>query len=223
MISWQLVGALVALAVAGFDPFGALALLAVIAGGASRRAVAAFTAAASAVILGCAVVVDALARTLLPEGLPHVPRIVWGVVEGIAAVGLVAWGLVRLRGRSSRREGTLSGRRAVGLGLAGAAYGLTVLLDPAFWGLVALVHRLGEGSAVGMAVVWWVIAQSPLIVLTLAVVVGAGERAAGRLRRLWRRWGPVLGAVTTVLVLVCGAALAVDVVVWATTGSFVVG
>ncbi|SDB79830.1 hypothetical protein GA0111570_10199 [Raineyella antarctica] len=234
MTSWQVLGACVAMAIAGFDPFGALVLLGAVARGTSRRAAVAFTVASAAVIVAAAVALDLLAYAVLPHGLPHVPSIVWGSLEAAAALGLLAWGLRRLlsrrndghqaptdpdaEGASRRRRGTGTGAMTV----AGAAYGLTVLGDPGFWGLVALVHRLQAGPALGIAALWWLLSQSPLVALAIAIAFGAGEPVGRWMRRSWSRIAGPLGRVGTAAILLGGLVLAADVVLWLVTGSFLI-
>lgn len=258
MTAWQLVGACVALSIAGFDPFGALALLAALARGAGRRAAIAFTAAGAAVIIAAAMLLDLLAYALLPDGLPHVPDVVWGSLEAAAAVGLVVWGGRRLAARRDAGHPLPQGaghplpneagpaasgaeedsdeastpddvpRRLRGTGtgpmtLAGAAYGLTVLGDPGFWGLVALVHRLQAGPALGIAALWWLLSQSPLVALAVAVALGAGDPVGRWMRRSWRRVAAPLGRIGTAVILLAGLVLGADVVLWLSTGAFLLG
>lgn len=237
MTSWQALGACVALSVVGFDPFGALALLAALARGAGRRAAVAFTAAGAAVIIAASMALDLLAAAVLPHGMPRIPDIVWGSVEGVAAAGLLVWGGRRLLSRRSAgsphargTDGTAEdeNRRLRGTGtgamtVAGAAYGLTVLGDPGFWGLVALVHRLQAGPALGIAVLWWVLSQSPLVALAVAIAFGAGEPVGRWMRRSWRRIVGPLGRVGTAAILLAGVVLGADVSLWLVTGSFLIG
>ncbi|MEA5153930.1 hypothetical protein [Raineyella sp.] len=236
MTGWQAIGACVALSIAGFDPFGALALLAATARGAGRAAAVAFTAAGAAVIVATAMLLDLVAVALLPHGVPQLPDVVWGTVEALAAAGLLFWGIRRLRSR--RRDGARPGpaddtaaevpRRLRGTGtaamaLAGLAYGLTVLGDPGFWGLVALVHRLDAGPALGIAALWWLLSQSPLVALAVAIVLGAGDPVGRWMRRAWRRVVGPLGRIGTALILLAGLALGADVVLWLSTGAFLIG
>ncbi|WOP20145.1 hypothetical protein [Raineyella sp. LH-20] len=240
MTPWQVLGACVALAVAGFDPFGALALLAGTARGAGRRAAVAFTASGAAVILVAAMLLDLAAYAVLAHGVPHVPEIVWGSVEAIAALGLLVWGVRRLTGRpdighrpagqrpTAAADPTDTPRRPTGTGpaamaVAGAAYGLTVLGDPGFWGLVALVHRLHAGPALGIAALWWLLSQSPLVALTVAIALGAGEPVGSWIRRTWRRVAGPLGRIGTAVILLVGLLLGADVVLWLSTGAFLLG
>lgn len=231
MTPWQVLGACVALAVAGFDPFGALALLAATARGAGRRAAVAFTAGGAAVILVAAMLLDLVAYAVLAHGVPHVPEIVWGSVEAVAALGLLVWGVRRLTRPAATPADSpppSTPRRPAGTGvapmaLAGAAYGLTVLGDPGFWGLVALVHRLHAGPALGIAALWWLLSQSPLVALTAAIVLGAGGPVGGWIRRTWRRLAGPLGRIGTTLILLAGLLLAADVVLWLSTGAFLIG
>lgn len=237
MTSWQAIGACVALSIAGFDPFGALALLAATARGAGRRAALAFTAAGAVVIIAAAMALDLLAYAVLPHALPHIPDIVWGTLEALAAVGLLVWGVRRVMSRRNAGPGQPDGADGTGeegrrrlrgtstgtMALAGAAYGLTVLGDPGFWGLVALVHRLQAGPALGIAVLWWLLSQAPLVALAVAIAFGAGEPAGRWMRRSWQRIVGPLGRVGTAAILLAGLVLSVDVGLWLVTGSFLIG
>lgn len=236
MTSWQAIGACVALSIAGFDPFGALALLAATARGAGRRAALAFTAAGAVVIIAAAMALDLLSYAVLPHALPHIPDIVWGTLEGLAAIGLLAWGIRRVLSRRNAGSGTpdtgeksgeeprrLRGTGTAAMTLAGAAYGLTVLGDPGFWGLVALVHRLQAGPALGIAMLWWLLSQSPLVVLAIAIGFGAGEPVGRWMRRSWQRLVGPLARVGTAAILLAGLVLGADVVLWLVTGSFLIG
>ncbi|QGF23844.1 hypothetical protein [Raineyella fluvialis] len=237
MTGWQAVAACVGLSIVGFDPFGALALLAAVARGAGRAAAVAFTAAGAAVIVAAAMILDLLASVVLQHGVPPIPDVVWGTVEALAAAGLLFWGVRRLASR--RRDGGRPGhesdedeeerpRRQRGTGiaamtLAGLVYGLTVLGDPGFWGLVALVHRLHAGPALGIAALWWLLSQSPLVALAIAVALGAGDPVGRWMRRTWRSLAGPLGRVGTALILLAGLGLGLDVVLWLMTGSFLIG
>ncbi len=238
MTAVQVLGACLALAVVGFDPFGALVLLAATARGAGRRAAVAFTAAGAAVILVTALGLDLLAGAVLPRQAPHVPMAIWAGVEAVAGLGLLLWGVRRYwfprrqrggrSGAGTGATGTGPAGRPTGIGarpmaVAGGAYGLTVLGDPGFWGLVALTHRLTEGPAVGIVALWWLLTQSPLVALTLAILVGAGEPVGRWLRSARARLSGMVTRLTTPALLLVGAVLVADAVMWLLTGSFWLG
>lgn len=208
--------AVIALGVAGFDPLGALTLIAAVTAGARRAAIAALTL----VTLGgtwllCVVgssTVGALLRGLVHR-LDVVPREVWGWVALVVGLALIGWGVWRLMRREPptpehhpRTRGTGVGTLAAG----GVVVALSVLLDPAFYGLVAVSSGHHLGARLLHAGIWSILSHWLLIVLALATLTGGYARVHAAMEALRARWAPRLTSALSILLVVGGAAVAVD-------------
>lgn len=216
-----------ALGVAGFDPFGALLVAGALALGASRTSALAFLLASSVVQLGLALAAGRMLGPFLDavESRLVLLASIWSLASLAVGAGLIGWGLVRVRrGAVVRPERPPRGVSSTSMAVAGLWFGFTVLLDPAYYAVVAVVARNAEPVArLTALVVWFAIAQWLLIALVIAAWVGDAGRAAEWLRGLWRRSAPVLARAINIAALVAGVALVVDGIWYLVTGRFLVG
>ena len=219
-----------ALGVAGFDPFGALLVAAALALGASRGSALAFLLLSAVIPLAVGGIAGHALGPVITriESWLRLPPSIWAAVSIAAGLGLVGWGVLRVRrgasGQSGRPEHTPRGVSMGAMAGAGLAFGLTALLDPAYYGVVAFVARNPDPIARMAGLVgWFAIAQGLLIALVVGSWLGDAQRAASWLRRVWHSASPVIARSVTVAALMVGSALVVDGVWYLATGSFLVG
>lgn len=219
--------AAIGLGIAGFDPFGALLVAGALTIGASWRAALSFTLASAVVPIPLALLAGhALgpAITAIEEHL-SLPASIWVVITLGAGVAMIGWAVRRIRrppGEPKERPPLDVSARA--MALAGLAFGVTVLADPAYYAIIAVVARNPDPAARAAAVVvWFLISECLLIALVVASFTGAHRRAAEGLRRAWRRASPVINGFITIALLVVGVLLILDGTWFLITGHFMVG
>lgn len=200
----------IALGVAGFDPFGALIVAACRALGASRRAALAFLATSLIIPLGVAVLAGHLVGPTEAAIRPwlHAPAPAWTVVRILAGIGLMVWATWRL-GRPPAEKPLRTPREisAWAMTTAGLGFGATVLLDPAYYAAIAVVAHLHPWLRAGLLVVWFAVAQIALIGLVIVDLIWPRADFGGRLQRLWHRTSPRISRVVTLAALLAGATL----------------
>lgn len=216
-----------ALGVAGFDPLGALLVAGALVLGASRRSALIFLLTSAVVPIGLAMLAGRVLRPVLAtvESWLRLPASIWSAVSLVVGAGLIGWGLVRARrGVVVRPERPLRAASASAMAGAGFWFGFTVLLDPAYYAVMAVVARHPEPlTRLTALVIWFVVAQWLLIALVVGAWVGDAGRAANRLRGLWRRAAPTISRMVTIAAFVVGLALVADGVWYLATGRFLVG
>lgn len=219
-----LLGAALAIGVAGLDPTAALVAVAALLAGAGSRALNAF---AATVLVGAPLFGTALALTVaarLPDvtwsGL--VPRGHLGAVLGLAlGVVLLVTGIVRLVRRNPPRPTSTRTRQVGTLAMvgAGAAYVGSLLIDPTFLAVTVLAGRSRDPVAViAMQVIWVVLSQLPLIALLVAVRRFGQQRAVDRFQAGWTRIRPTISRVVSFALLAVGLLLVLDAGWWLATG-----
>lgn len=220
---------MVLLGILGFDPGPMLISIAALSLGARRRDILIF---AAALVGGTAVWGSALSVVAGPA----VRRVHWLILAespvgltlaAVAAVALVAWGVVSLlrRGRSGgpgrtgdllRRDTRTASRMAAGLVplmLVALVFVAVVISDPPFPAAVVLSAHQPVAVVVLGFLLWAVVSQSPLVVLAVALAAGVGDRAVTAARELMTRVTPLASLVLSVACLLGGLALGAWVVV----------
>jgi len=127
-------------------------------------------------------------------------------VAALVATALLAWGVLTLRRRATtrgaaedpgraRRETRTAARIAAGplpLLLVALFFVAIVLSDPPFpAGVVLSSHRAVPEVVLGF-LVWSLVSQSPVVLLAVALVAGAGERFVALTRRVTTRIAPAV-------------------------------
>lgn len=226
-MSLSLLMAAVGLGIAGFDPFGALLVAGALSIGASRWAALSFTLASAVVPISLALVAG---HTLGPviaaiEQRVQLPASVWVVVTFAVGVAMIGWAALRLlRPPVERVEHAPRNVSANAMALAGLAFGVTVLADPPYYAIIAVVSRNPDPAARAVAIViWFLLAQCLLIALVVAAFTGSHRRAAEWLRRAWHRASPAINRTITIALLAAGTLLVADGLWYLATGHFLVG
>ncbi|MGB3954424.1 MAG: hypothetical protein WBL05_03955 [Brooklawnia sp.] len=228
MVGPRFVLAATGLGVAGFDPYGALLVGAALARGASRWAALVFLLTSAVAPIGLGVLAGRVVGPLVStvESWLQLPGMVWAFVA-LAAGVILGWAVLRLR-RGARPETPQQHRTrgsSVGaMALAGLAFGLTALLDPAFYAIVSVTARNSDVLVhlVGL-VIWFVVAQWLLIGLVAVSLFDRQRTAAARLERAWTRNAARIHRVVTVVGLTAGLLLVVDGLGYLVTGHFLIG
>lgn len=206
----------IALGVAGFDPLGALALIGAMALQARRRAIAALLASTLGSTFLLAVVLSSTVGRWVIDSLQkvHDPgHLVWGGLVTAAGVALLGWGLWRLRGpvrpRRTKTERTVASSAA--LALIGLGVGLSALIDPAFYGLVVLAGDLRSWwGRLAACLVWVLVSQIALVVLSIAVFAGVFDKALRLIERARRDWAARLSVLASWTLVVVGVLMAAE-------------
>lgn len=205
---WSYFGAMTLLGGLGFDPGPMLISVGALSLGARRRTVVLFAA-----VLVLATTAWGVALTLVAG--PAIRHVHWSAlaesplglgVAALVATALLAWGVLTLRRRATtrgaaedpgraRRETRTAARIAAGplpLLLVALFFVAIVLSDPPFpAGVVLSSHRAVPEVVLGF-LVWSLVSQSPVVLLAVALVAGAGERFVALTRRVTTRIAPAV-------------------------------
>ncbi|SBM43952.1 Hypothetical protein PFR_JS2_1793 [Propionibacterium freudenreichii] len=183
------------LGIAGFDPLGALALMAAMALGARRRAIATLLVTTVATIVVTGFVLSSTVGTWAIAQIHrlHDPgHIVWGLIVLAAGVGLLAWAIVRLVRVPQPKpdDATRSGHSVGMLAVIGIGVGLSAFIDPAFYGLLVVAGGIHSWPMrLGGIVLWACLSQIALLALSGAVFAGAFAPVHRFITRVRQQWG----------------------------------
>lgn len=209
----------------GLDPVGAVVAVSALSLGAGRAALRAQLLAYLAAIT----VFGVVARLLVQAGSDLAPveaarhaveavlgsartvslvELTLGVVLVAAAAVLSTTRLGRVRpARTDRREPTIT---PAGLALAGVGVAASLLVDPGFLAMVTLAAQHGPWTAVPAFLYWGVWSQVLMVAVIVADLADPDGRLVARLRRFVDTVRARGSALTTILLAVLGAVLAVD-------------
>ena len=217
-----------ALGLASLDITGALLAVGALGAGARTRALLAFGCFC---ILGTVAFGTALSLVVgtriagLDWGmlLPHDPAEdrVAAFVDIVLGVGLLIWGIVRIR-RPGTRPPKPSVPRAVGLiSLAGAGmlFALAAIADPSFVSLVVIAGRAEHFWAVLAAhSTWTFVSHIPLVLVLVFALSVDHERIVSWVQTTWARISPWFARLVTGVVLLVGLLFLLDALGWYLTG-----
>ena len=192
------------LALAGFDPISAVLYMTLAAAGATRKALGAYTVATLLTTWALSLAaVFGLAQVLRRFGsrLPHPTRVEEGIALIAVAVGLLGWGVWRLKRPPRRRDPTPRPARTLAptaLALSGVALGLAFVADAVWWATVAFAATLpGRGPAIIVVTMWTVVCQCLLIVLGVGLVTGRDQRVRTAMQRFGADHASALARILT--------------------------
>lgn len=212
------------LGIVGFDPLGAIIMLAFVAGGSRLFHIALFTVVNWIVTVAVAVVGGLLftaVATHVYQWLVAVPTVVWVVLELAAAVAALIWAIQR-----TRREPTTDDERpprtasTLTIALASAGFAVAAFVDPGYSAAIVLSasHPVWE-TFLGMSL-WFAITQSPLLVLLVAGICGRTDAAGDWLRPTLARLRRPISVTVTAVLYAAAALLALDALLLSLTGHF---
>lgn len=218
------VAAATAAGILGLDPVGAVVAVSALSLGAGRAALRAQLLAYLAAITVFGVVARLLVQAgsdLAPvEAARHAVEAVLGSARTVslveltlgvvlvAAAAVLSTRLGRVRpARTDRREPTIT---PAGLALAGVGVATSLLVDPGFLAMVTLAAQHGPWTAVPAFLYWGVWSQALMVAVIVADLADPDGRLVARLRRFVDTVRARGSALTTILLAVLGAVLAVD-------------
>lgn len=206
----EVVGRVLALAVAGFDPTGAILLVGAIAAKASRTKVLAFTAAlfVASVVIGTAMALAS--NSVFGESLSLTSGPFRAYFEVGMALFIGIWLADSLRStRDDARPRRNIAQSTPAMTLGGVIYALSTVPDPSFPATAVIVGPSGAYVAVVSFLIRTVISQALLIALVVAFLFDAHEKPVEAMRRWYERHKVLLIRILNAsLVLIAVAALA---------------
>ncbi len=155
--------------------------------------------------------------------LPHTPTEdrVAALVEVILGVGLLIWGIVRLRRPGARppKPGAPRGLGLVSLAATGALFALAAIIDPAFVSLVVIAGRADLfWSVLAAHATWTLVSHVPLVLVLVFALSGASERVVIWVQTWWARIDPWMVRVVTGALLLVGTLFLLDALWFYVTG-----
>lgn len=214
------------LGIAGFDPSGALIAMALLAAGATRRAVFLFCLTYLVALVALLTLASSILSTKLPgtnwRALDTHPGTKAGaeLTIGIALLVFAAWRLTH-RGDGKPRQARklpVSSWATVGMG---ALLALGVVGDPALLAFAVVAGTANTLAAIVVAQTIAVLASKFLVVVVMAGILSGRERAfVDRLTRWWELAAPAMGRVVTIVLIAMAVALMVNAIWWFRTDTF---
>lgn len=217
----KLVAGVLLLGVAGFDPFGFLALLAAMALGAGRRAAVVLlaTVLTSTAVFGVAASFGLAAAAQRLIGLsPQPSGRTWAIILVAAGVALTGWGVLRWRSPAKVGRWRAPGKQAAAIDVpvrgtstlamlsVGLLIGLSALIDPAFYAMALLAGGTDRLAArLGVVIGWTLLSQIALVVAAAFVLIGSRDTLRARLDWLRDHFARTARPASAILLLLLGA------------------
>ena len=188
----------IGLGVAGIDPFAAVALLAAIMAGASRRKVLVFFASMFVFTVAIGVILSIAGDSVIyaiTDILPSDNNPAWMYVNLMIIAALGGWLAYRwhrhVRPRPQRNNRT---KRKLGgsiwsFAIAGIIYSfIGAFSDVTFYATVAVAAQAGNIFAIiGLHILWFVLGQFMLIALVVAYLMGAHKKLVHQSDLFWQK------------------------------------
>lgn len=221
----------IGLGIAGIDPFAAVALLAAIAAGVSRRKVLAFFFSMLAFTVAGGVVLslggDAVIRAVT-SGLRSNTSPIWIYVNLTIIMLLISWLACRWYRHVHPQPAYLQKpKRKLGgsvwqFALAGVAYSfIGALSDVTFYATVAVAAQTANIAAIiGLHTLWFILGQCMLVAAVIAYLVGAHHTLVAKSKLFWRKYKhylPVLLHTVAGLVILI---LLADIILFLASGKY---
>lgn len=208
----KLVAGVLLLGVAGFDPFGFLALLAAMALGAGRRAAVVLlaTVLTSTAVFGVAASFGlAAAAQRLIGASPQPSGRTWAIILVAAGVALTGWGVLRWRTpgkQAAAIDVPVRGTSTLAMLSVGLLIGLSALIDPAFYAMALLAGGTDRLTArLGVVIGWTLLSQIALVVAAAFVLIGSRDTLRTRLDWLRDHFAQTARPASAILLLLLGA------------------
>ena len=208
------------LGAAGFDVFGVVIVLLLLASRVSKRRIVLF---ASIAFVGT-VALGTVAAVLLGESVAslsqivhRIPAVVWLGLEGVAAVALFGWATYRLcvapAPDKPPKDSHIARWLARSVVLGGIMYAVSALGDPSFLALIALASRGHSLVTIILAqVVWFVVSQGLFCGLVVAIICGRHQPLIGWFERVRARYSTVFRQIITGAIILCAVILMADAI-----------
>ncbi len=214
------------LGLAGFDPTGALVIISALTMGINKKQIVKF---AATTFFGT-VLVGLVFSTILSTGidaisklLNSIPDIVYMWVELIIGIALLIWAFQRFFckkktvKKEENKESFFIKFLNKGLFAVGLIFAITALTDPSFLALITASSHNDNILLVILAnAIWILISQSPIFVLTVAVIFNKHEKVINFFDKLLNKNDrkekikKVLSILLSVLLLSAGILIIVD-------------
>lgn len=217
-----------ALAIAGIDPIGALIGIAALAGGAKREIVIVYGFAkfAGAIAVGTILALTAATVSIdINWHFPSIPDYVWASGQLILGLILLAIGIKLWRSRLDTDDlepkWKWMFRSPVTLIAAGFLTGVTAPSDPTFDTVTYLVSQTDSLITILAAeTIWIVVSQLPLTVLMVALAFNKHHGVSEWIQSTWDRLQPIIRGAIMGLLAIAGMFLIANVSLWITIGKW---
>lgn len=215
---WLILG----LGLAGIDPVGMLLLFSFLSQGLSRQKAILFGVGtlAGTTLLGAGLSL-LLGNTLqhLANLLQTLPNVAWIWFNAVLVLALVVWGFYRLHHpehHEKKAEKTPKGMiPALGFMI------VSPLLDPTFIGMMTVSSQHGLVMQPFLdAFLWTLISQSPLFLLTGAVMFGVHEKLVLAINGFRKKYHAVIHKLVTALIFLAASVFLADIVMYCVTGTW---
>ncbi len=217
------------LGVAGFDVFGAVLVVLLVASKLPKQRIAAF-----ALIVLVGTVTAGVAASLLlgssaelfAQALHRIPACVWVGAEGAASVGLLGWAVARLHRHIKPDKETKESQdsrllqwlgRSIVLG--GIIYAAGAFTDPSFLAVIAITSREQSLLVVIIAhVVWLLVSQGLFFGLVVAIMCDKHQPLIAWFERVRAQYSTLIRLSITVVIILCGLILLADMATFLLSG-----
>ncbi len=233
MSTSSFLGLLFPLGLGGFDPAPALIAAVYLSGGGGsalasrRRGVLLF----GLILMGGTAAWGIALTALVGASIAQIPWAdivhlaldagVWTALgKGLLALGLVAFGVYKLRSKPSPET---KNRGLWGLLLVALGFIAIVTADLPFIATVVLAAEQSLWTSTLAFILWSFISQSPLFLLCLAVLLHRDAVFTVWLNRAWSRVAPLVGLTVAVLCLGAGISLGIDALLYPLWGNALPG
>lgn len=216
------------LGLAGFDVFGVILVLLLLANKVSRREIVLFATTVFISMVTAGTIATLLlgdSTELIAQTLKQLPSVVWVVVEIVAGALLVGWAIARIYAQPPPERKPEDSRiikwlkRSIILG--GVLYALSSFTDPSLLALIAFTSRGHSLPIIIMTqIIWLLVSQGLFFILTLAVARNTHAPLITWFERTRQRHGVALRHIITGIIIVCGVMLCADTVTFIVSGNW---
>lgn len=226
------------LGLAGFDPTGAIVIISALAMGVSKKQIYLF---AITTFLGT-VITGVFSSFFVEKGvnylsglLNYIPDSIFMILEFVVSFLLLKWFVERVffkskkENKDEKKESFFVRYIKKGLFLVGLIFAVTALTDPSFIGLVTLSGHSTNISEIILAnSVWILISQSPIFVLSIAVMFNKHEQTISYFKNKFsnsikiKKLKKILSAALSVIILIAGLLTLTEAIYYAITQKWII-
>jgi membrane protein len=216
------------LGMAGFDVFGVVLVVLLVASKTPKQRIAAFALIVLVGTVTAGVVASLLlggSAELFAQALHRIPACIWVGAEGAASVGLLGWAAARLhRHIKSDKEPQEPQdsrvlqwlRRSIMLG--GIIYAASAFTDPSFLAVIAVASREPLIVVIIAHVVWLLVSQGLFFGLVIAIMCDRHQPLIAWFERVRARYSTLIRSSITVVIVLCGLILLADMATFLLSG-----